>query len=572
MNKLQIAWKNFSIITKKKFIVLNLLNIINLILEALGLGLIIPLIAAIIDFENFSSSQTYILIQKIYEMTDAKSVMIFLCISLLLTFIIKNFLVLIISYQQNKFITNLEKDNSNKILHEYLKRPYEFFIENNSSILISNINNETREYAYHFVAPLMSLISEIFIFIGIIIVLLFFDFKITIIIFSTLLVFGTVYIKFFNNILSNWGIKRQYYLRNKLKHLQQSIGSIKEIKMFNNSNFFLNIFSEFNDLNANISKKYLTVSQIPKSLFEIIGIFGITFSLIAMINLNLNFDLIFTKITIFSIAAIRLIPTFNKISISMQKIRYSDAALKVVDDFFSINSNTFNNPNKENIIFEKNLILNRISFSYKGSKNKSLINISLNIKKNEKIALVGPSGCGKSTLINILCGLIKPTAGEITIDKKLNNLDSISWKSNIGYVPQSSYFLDDTLKNNIIFGRKDIKNLDHKIEKILKLSRLENLVNKLENGVHTQIGENASKLSGGEKQRVSIARALLNDPEVLIMDESTSALDIKTEEMVLNEISKLSNLTIIFSSHRDTAKKFVDKIVYLENGKLIKII
>ena len=498
--------------------------------------------------------------------------MIFLCISLLLTFIIKNFLVLIISYQQNKFITNLEKDTSNKILHEYLKRPYEFFIENNSSILISNINNETREYAYHFVAPLMSLISEIFIFIGIIIVLLFFDFKITIIIFSTLLVFGTVYIKFFNKILSNWGIKRQYYLRNKLKHLQQSIGSIKEIKMFNNSNFFLNIFSEFNDLNANISKKYLTVSQIPKSLFEIIGIFGITFSLIVMINLNLNFDLIFTKITIFSIAAIRLIPTFNKISISMQKIRYSDAALKVVDDFFSINSNTFNNPNKENIIFEKNLILNRISFSYKGSKNKSLINISLNIKKNEKIALVGPSGCGKSTLINILCGLIKPTAGEITIDKKLNNLDSISWKSNIGYVPQFSYFLDDTLKNNIIFGRKDIKNLDRKIEKILKLSRLENLVNKLENGVHTQIGENASKLSGGEKQRVSIARALLNDPEVLIMDESTSALDIKTEEMVLNEISKLSNLTIIFSSHRDTAKKFVDKIVYLENGKLIKII
>ncbi len=571
MIKIHKAWKNFSKTDKNKFVILNFLNFINLILEVLSLGLVIPLIASILDFENFSNSQIYLIIQNIYQIPDAKSAMIFLCICLFLTFVTKNILVLLIAYQQNKFITILEKDISKKILVEYLKKPYDFFVNNNSSILISNINNETREYAYHFIAPLMSLISEIFIFLGIMIVLLFFDLKTTILIFFVLLFFGTIYLKFFNNILSDWGLKRQYYLRHKLKHLQQSIGAIKEIKMFNNTNFFLNIFSEFNELNAKISKKYLTVSQFPKSVFEIIGIFGITFSIILMISFNLSFDLIFTKISVFSIATIRLIPVFNKISTSLQKIKYSDAAVNTVDNFFSFDQKNLSYSKPKDVNFNKNIKLNKVNFFYKDSKIKSLLDISLEIKKNEKIALIGPSGSGKSTLINILCGLIKPTDGEIIIDGELNDLDNFFWKSKIGYVPQFSYFLDDTLKNNIIFGRENIKNLDSKINDAIKLSKLDTVVKKLENGENSQIGENGSKLSGGEKQRVSIARALLDSPQILIMDESTSALDIPTEEMILKEISSLLNLTIIFSTHRDAVKKFADKIVLLENGKLTKI-
>ncbi len=568
MNKLQKVWKIFSVSEKKNFIFLNFLNIGNLFLEALSLGLIIPLIGAMLDMENFSNSKIYSFIQKIYFNEEIKNTMIFLSLCLLFTFIFKNILIMLITYKQNKFITSLEKNISKKILEEYLKKPYEFFIENNSSILISNINNETREFAYHFIAPLITLITEAFIFLGIILVLLYFDFNTSIVIFILLLIFGGIYLRLFNPILSEWGFKRQNYLRSKLKHLQQSIGAIKEIKIFGNSSFFIKIFSEFNNLNAHISKNYLTVSQLPKSVFEIIGISGITFSIIIMINLDLNFNSIFTKVTIFSIAIIRLIPVFNKISMSIQKIRYSDAAIKMLDDFFSSNVNE-KKADEKKIIFNNNIKLKNISFEYKNSKNKSLSNINLEIKKNEKIALVGPSGSGKSTLINILTGLINPTDGKIFIDEEQNSLLSSSWKSKIGFVPQFSYFLDDTIKKNITFGRGDI---EKKIEETIKLSNLENVIKKLDKGIDTPIGESASKLSGGEKQRVSIARALFSSPQILIMDESTSALDADTEEIILNEIKNLKNLTIIFSTHRDTVKKFADKVIYLKNGELEKIL
>ncbi len=571
MNKLQKVWKIFSVSEKKNFIFLNFLNIGNLLLEALSLGLVIPLIGAMLDMENFSNSKIYSLIQKIYFNEEIKGTMIFLSLCLLFTFVFKNILIMLITYKQNKFITSLEKNTSKKILEEYLKKPYEFFIENNSSILISNINNETREFAYHFIAPLITLITETFIFLGIIIVLLYFDFNTSIVIFILLLIFGGIYLKFFNPILSEWGFKRQSYLRSKLKHLQQSIGAIKEIKIFGNSGFFIKIFSEFNNLNAHISKNYLTVSQLPKSVFEIIGISVITFSIIIMINLDLNFNSIFTKITIFSIAIIRLIPVFNKISTSIQKIRYSDAAIKILDDFFSSDLNIKQTDEKK-IIFNNNIKLKNISFEYKNSKNKSLSNINLEIKKNEKIALVGHSGSGKSTLINILSGLIDPTDGKIFIDGAENSLLSSSWKSKIGFVPQFSYFLDDTIKKNITFGREDVGNIEKKIEETIKLSNLENVIKKLDKGIDTPIGEGASKLSGGEKQRISIARALLNSPQILIMDESTSALDTDTEEIILNEIKNLTNLTIIFSTHRDTVKKFADKTIYLKNGELEKIL
>jgi ABC-type bacteriocin/lantibiotic exporter with double-glycine peptidase domain len=287
-----------------------------------------------------------------------------------------------------------------------------------------------------------------------------------------------------------------------------------------------------------------------------------------------------------AISTIRLIPSFNSITKSLSSMKYNEAAMLNVYSIFNnksendqkLSNNLDEKSNKrftEKVSFEKNIELKNVSFRYKNNQKTILQNINLKIKKNSKIAIVGKSGSGKTTIVDIIIGLLEPSEGELLIDDfllssqadKLNN-----WKKRIGYIPQNFYLFDDSIKKNVAFGIDEEKIDIDKVKKALQFAQIKDFVDTLENNIETKVGNQGIMLSGGQKQRIIIARAVYNDPDVLILDEATSAIDEEVEKEFINNLIKIGkNKTIIIISHRNSTIENCEIILKVENGKIVNI-
>ena len=294
----------------------------------------------------------------------------------------------------------------------------------------------------------------------------------------------------------------------------------------------------------------------------------IIFTVLILININYENDKIIIFIALLAAVGFKLIPSFNKIISAVQHLKFY---LPITDNLctelnIKLEKHTKNKP--EYIIFKDDIKFSNIKFSY--NKEQLILNdLSLEIKKNQKIGIIGSTGAGKTTFINILLGLLKQQNGEIFIDNKKVILSNRSWQNKIGYVPQNVYLIDDTIKKNIAFGINEENISNIKLEKSLKISQLDSFISKLPNGIDTLVGENGVNLSGGQLQRIGIARAIYDNPEILIFDEPTSSLDSETEKKFIKEIYNVSeSKTIIIISHKINTLNFCDKIYILKNGKL----
>ena len=274
------------------------------------------------------------------------------------------------------------------------------------------------------------------------------------------------------------------------------------------------------------------------------------------------------------VAAFRLMPSITKIMNCIQSIKWGEAVIKSIhDEIYQIDKKSIIESRNEKIIFKKSIELKDINFNYNNSNKNILSGVNLNIKFGDSVGILGFSGSGKTTLINIILGLLKSTTGKILIDGKDINTGLQSWQSHIGYVSQSVYLTDDTLKKNIAFGSMKDEDIDpNKIKKALKDSQLEKLVLSLNNGLDTKLGEFGERISGGERQRIGIARALYNDPKLLILDESTNSLDSQTEEKILEDVISLNkSMTIIMIAHRLSTLSKCNRILKLSNSNIEEV-
>ena len=294
----------------------------------------------------------------------------------------------------------------------------------------------------------------------------------------------------------------------------------------------------------------------------------IVFSIIAYTHyVGDSLDKIFSTLIIYATAAFRLMPAMNAISYSYQKIKFSDAAVNsLVDSFDSfIKDSTISN--SINIDFNDSIKIQNLSFCYPGAKKNIIHNLSFDIKKGDKIGIIGGNGSGKTTLLSLICGLLEPSNGTINVDDKKIAENLNEWKKKIGYIPQNIYLFDDSLSKNISLAEDiDLK----KINDVIERSQLKNLIMNLPDGVNTIIGEKGSKLSGGEKQKIAIARVLYRNSEIMLFDEFTSAMDLDSENKFIEEINrKYSEKTIIIVSHRKSALKYCKKIYNMDNQTLV---
>jgi len=570
--------KFFQILLKKeksKTFYLLILVLIGVLFEMLSIGLLLPVLTSLTS-ENQNNLITFfndLKFLSFLETSNKNTIIIFLISLLTFVYFVKTIFLTFLTWFQSKFINQLVVDLQIKLFKKYLNQDYIFHLERNSSKLIQNIVNEVELVVNVFFLSLITFTSEILVVIGISLVLLVVEpkgFLIIMIFFTTI---GFFFMKYTKNKVKKWGHIRLENQSSSIKHLQQGIDGIKEIKITGNEKQFLQHFTFNVNKTAVIATKMLILQQIPKFYLEFVAIFCLTILISFLLISDYALSSVIVIVGLFGAAGFKILPSVNRIFGSFVNMRYGLASVDIVHKDLIIE------PSRENIKIsrsiklnlEKKILIKNLSYSYPKTQEKILNNINLEIKANSMIGIVGESGSGKTTLIDIIIGILDPIEGNISVDSKDIGINKRLWQNNIGYIPQSIYLLDDTIKKNIALGVDENEIENEKILKSIKMSNLEKFVNSCPKKLNSVVGEFGARLSGGQRQRIGIARALYFDSDLLVLDEATSSLDENTEKNIINSINQMKGKkTILISAHKKKILKDCDVIFKVENGNIIQ--
>jgi len=560
---------------QKKFIIyLVILSFIGALLELISLGLLIPIIG-VLNNETLNNNHlvnnifvkiTSNLKKFIDDSTTAILILFFII------FVIKTLFFTVLVKLNNIFACNLSFSLSSRIFENYLFQKYYFYLSRGSSKLIQNITNEINNLINIYFVSLLSLFNEILLLISISALLILMS---PISFFSTILVFFIFSFLFFLVIKKNlkkWGYQRQEHQENSIRYLQEGMRGIKELRIYNLENSFLEYFKFHTKKFLKIEGKINFISTIPKYYIELLGVISFIIIFKVLLLNNYSSNEIILVLGVFAASSLKVLPSINRIINSIVKIKYSYSAVEVIFNEVKLKKNYHQDLSKKKIIVSKNLILNKVYFKYQNSNFFLFKNTNLKIPLKKVIGVFGDSGSGKTTFVDLIIGFLRPAKGTICADG-INILKHLrSWQNNIGYVQQFSYFTEDSIKRNISFGSKNIQVDPKKIYHCLNIVGLKNFVENLPNNIETKLSELANNLSGGQKQRLSIARALYTDSQILILDEATNSLDERSEEEIIKNIIKFYNSrTIIIITHKNKLKKYFDIILKVENQKIEKI-
>lgn len=547
---------------KLKFFLISFLGIVRALSEILGIALIIPILTLISDPNGAEKLTRYLPIFQ--NMESNTLILIFIIIFLFVYFIKTNFLIFF-NIVTTRFAQNLFSETFEKVLKIYLKKNYSFFSKINSAKLIRNISGETNIFALGVIASMLTLFTNIFLVAGIFVLLISYNFNTLYIILAMSLI-SIVIVNLNNTKNTYWAKKRQFESEKVLKKLNEIFGSIKEIIIYDKRSFFLKGAKLHVDQLAKAGV-YRDVSiSIYAPIIEFLAILIFCLYLIFLfIYKDTNFDEIIVFIGVLVFASLRILPYMIQIVRSIQSIKFNYPAVNVINNIlgkrsFRENKDKINNKNK--LLFKneiKALDLKNVSFSYKEKSKKIINKLSYKMLPGDIIGIIGQSGSGKTTLINLISGLLKPTSGKILINKN-HNIKFENIKDKIGYVSQTVYLSDESIKSNIALGNLITKKEEKYIDFLLKKLNLSELNKNL------NIGEKGSRISGGQIQRIGIARALFRNPEILILDEATSSLDQKNEKIVVKFLKKFcSNKILIFSTHKIKLLTNCNKIIKINN-------
>jgi len=555
---------------KKNILKITIGFIIVMLLETLSIGMIYPVISLALADQNSVNIQNWLGIDYLNTLSSAE--LLFYALSILIViFLIKNSFMILFIIFKSKFNEDFTANLKKKLYDDYLKQEYNDFIKTSSAEVIRNIQSSTN-IATRVLDSFLGIFSELIVLTGIIIFLLFLAPLPTLIIISLSVLFMLVYI---------FSLKKEFYLLGRerfklefdiISEIQQGLGSFKEINIYNVREFFINKFNvAVLKMNKNLRKTNV-IAQSARVILEQYGIFVIVIlSFFVFTSLDYKSAAI-PLLGSYCYAFFKLLPSMNKLIINFQEITNGKVTITQLHEEFKRleikNKKILDKKDEKILNFKNSLNINNIDFEF----NDKIIfkNLSLEIGVNEKIGLMGLSGAGKSSLLNLIMGFLTPTRGNIELDKSdiKNNIESIRKK--IGYVSQSIYLMNDSLKNNITL-RQENKDIDEaKLDEAIRASGLGDFVKNLKEGLDTVLNENASNISGGEKQRIVIARALYYAKEILLFDEFTSSLDAKTENEILEQVNKIKK-TVIIVSHKLSTLKYCNKVYIIENKGIKKI-
>lgn len=544
-----------------------LLTIGSVVVETITIGSIIPLVSTLIDFDLIKNNELFIKYFPNSSSIDKKEFITYSVIFLLIILIIKFLLQIIIINFTQKIQNRFEISFQTRLLNYYLSRNWEFHLENDSSKLIRLISYEAAILVSKLIIPLIQISSEILLILSIFTFLMIYNYKATLVIFFVTLLVGMIINFLTKKKVKVASEKRLQSAQTMTKKLLEIFSILKEILVSKNKEIYIKNYQFYLFNLLNNSRIIAVLNTLPKIIFELVLGLVICFSFLIGVHTFESTSNLLILLALYAATSLRLIPSFSRILQGMQSISFGKPVLDQVYEDLKISKTFIENTNAK-ISFTKQIELIDLSYKRPGGE-RILENINCKFKKNQLIGIIGESGSGKSTLINLICGLIKPSYGKILIDDKIFDHNKDDLNLGVGYVGQNPKLIDASLMQNIT-GNTRLNPEQKKIYlKLIEDCGLSKLNDSLEKRDNKNIGENEKNISGGEKQRISIARAMFLNPEIIILDEPTSSLDQKNEDKIIDLISKFKQKkTIFFITHNNRLLKKFDLTYQMHNGKI----
>ena len=563
--------------SRVQFSLLALMMLVGAGLETLSIGLILPFLQLIEDPARIATVPVFGVWLESLGTNDKGRLLVYAGFGLLAVVIIKNLFMVVLIYCQNRIAYKNEWLMARRLYRHYLESPFVHAMRRNSAELIRNVHEAVRVTTISVILGFVNLFTELFVLMAITALLLALQPLAALSAAAVLCLAIASYQVLVRQRFVAWGRSTLSLQKDLIQSLQQGLHSLKTTKVHGREEFFLNGFSKVKRTLVGIEVILNTVNNTPRLWVEMVFAFGVVLVIVILISGDGAGTGILPVLGLFAAAAFRLIPSVNRMIVAFNNIKRGKAALEsVVRD---IHSESPEAPNAEESSPDSNagidlgplrsIRFDGVSFTYPNESSPAIDNLSLEILPGQSLGLAGPSGAGKTTLVDILLGLLAPTKGRVLINGQDLSRINKAWRHRLGYVPQSIYILDDTLRRNIAFGYADDEIDEDAVLTAIEQAQLEDFVNGLTEGLDTVLGEHGARLSGGQQQRIGIARALYHDPEVLVLDEATSSLDTETEQEITAAIDNLRGIkTLVIIAHRLSTVRQCDRLIYLENGKL----
>ena len=568
---------------KQKFqlLLLGIMIFIGGFLETLGVGAMMPVVMVLITPETLLAYiQKYDFLQKIcnfFHIQNVSQITIALLFALMAVYVIKNLYILLLTYKQNAFIDQNRNRMISRVMAEFLNRPYEQYLGADIPTVFRITDNDI-PHAFSLMLSLIQLASEVVVSGLIFVMMLILDAEMTLYVIVLFGVLTLLIIKVFKPRLNKIGSKNQSIQSRIAKWRIQAIYGLKDVKVLNREEFFVRNYYESGKVGANVATTYAVLNNMPRLLIETVFIVGMLGFLMLFIKGGGDMSLMVSTVSAFGVAAMRVLPSVNRINTYITQISYTQPSLDFVYQNLQEGMKTDAmlaerkaKAQKEKLRLEHQIELNHISFHYPDSDKDIFTDAHMVVPKGKSVGIIGTSGAGKSTVVDILLGLLHAQEGEITCDGVDIFRNYESWLAQVGYIPQSIYLVDESIRDNIAFGIDKDKINEKRIWEVLAEAQLKEFVEELPEGLDTTIGDRGVRLSGGQRQRIGIARALYHDPEILVFDEATSALDNDTEAAVMDAVNSFhGKKTMIIIAHRLNTIEKCDIVYKVEDRKLVE--
>lgn len=571
---------------KRQMAGLAVLILIGGVLETMGVSMMLPVVQVIMDPDSFMANEYVAGIVAALHIRSGKQLVILMLAALIALFVIKNAYLLFQTYVQNTFVTRNRNRMISRVMREFLNRPYEEYLGADIPTVFRLTDSDIPN-AFQLILEMIQMFTEIVVSVFICCALVIVSPAMSLFIVVIFLGMTLVITKVLKPRLNEIGRRNQSIQSRIAKWRIQSIYGLKDVKVLHREEFFVRNYYESGAIGANVARNYAVLNNMPRLLIETIFIASMLLFIMIYMLRGGDISVLIPQISAFAVAAIRVMPGTSRINTYLSQIAYSQPCLDYlyenltaemkadvngsVTGMTAREQDTADAACKPPIELHDRIVLDHISFTYPNTDKPIFTDAHMEVRKGQSVGIMGPSGAGKSTIVDILLGLLHAQEGTITCDG-VNIFDNYpSWLSRIGYIPQSIYLVDESIRDNIAFGIDADQIDDRRIWEVLEEAQLKEFVEELPEGLDTTIGDRGVRISGGQRQRLGIARALYHNPEILVFDEATSALDGDTEKAVMDAVNSFhGKKTMVIIAHRLNTIAKCDVIYKVEDEKITR--
>ncbi len=566
---------------KKQILGLAVLILIGGLLETMGVSLLLPVVQAIMDPEAIMGNELVGAVADLLQIETSRQLIILMLGSLIALYVIKNTYLLFLTYVQNTFVTRNRNRMISRVMREFLSRPYEEYLGADIPTVFRLTDSDIPN-AFQLILVLIQMVTEIVVAVSLCIVLVVVSPVMSFFILCIFLGMTLMITKVLKPRLNAIGHKNQMIQSRIAKWRIQSIYGLKDVKVLHREEFFVRNYYESGAIGADVARNYAVFNNLPRLLIETIFMAAMLLFIMLYMLRGGNIGILIPQLSAFAVAAMRVMPGTNRINTYLSEIAYAQPCLDYLYENLTSNMKADVNgsvtglteaaqPELQSTKLQDKIVLDHITYAYPNTEKNIFTDAHMEVKKGQSVGIMGPSGAGKSTIVDILLGLLHVQEGSITCDG-VNIFDNYGdWLSKIGYIPQSIYLIDESIRDNIAFGIDADRIDDKRIWDVLEEAQLKEFVKELPEGLDTTIGDRGVRISGGQRQRLGIARALYHDPEILVFDEATSALDSDTEKAVMDAINSFhGRKTMVIIAHRLNTIAKCDVIYKVDGEKIVE--